>query len=121
TGLQGHEALGRSNSAYYIAKRIMPQLTPGVPFYSVGMYEQTLPFYLERTVTLVDYRDEFAFGLEQEPARALPTMAEFKKRWAAEAHAFAMFTTDGYNQMKAEGLPMKIAASDTRRVIVGKP
>jgi hypothetical protein len=63
--LLGHEALGRSNSAHYIAGQLRSLLRPGVPFYSVGMYEQTLPFYLKRTVTLVEYGDEFTFGLSQ--------------------------------------------------------
>jgi 4-amino-4-deoxy-L-arabinose transferase-like glycosyltransferase len=121
TTLQGHEALGRSNSADYISKQLMPHLAPGVPFYSVGMYEQTLPFYIRRTVTLVDYRDEFAFGLEQEPHRSIPTMAQFRQRWASDARALAMFTKDGYRQAKAEGLPMNVIAEDTRRVVVAKP
>lgn len=56
----GHERLARSNSSYYIAREVKPLLAPGVPFYSVRMYEQTLPFYLGRTLTLVQYRDEMS-------------------------------------------------------------
>ena len=121
TTLQGHEALGISNSAYYIAKQIKPRLEPGLPFYSVGMYEQTLPFYIERTVTLVDYKDEFAFGLKQEPRLAVPTMAEFEARWASEPGALAVFSREGFKQMEKQGLPMQVLAEDTRRVIVRRP
>jgi 4-amino-4-deoxy-L-arabinose transferase-like glycosyltransferase len=121
TTLQGHEALGRSNSADYISKQIRPHLSPGLPFYSVGMYEQTLPFYIERTVTLVQYGDEFTFGLQQEPGLAVPTIAEFRQRWLSDPRALAIFTKDGFKQIQAERLPMAVIAEDTRRIVVKKP
>ncbi len=31
------------------------------------MYDQTIPFYLGRTTTLVGYRDELALGIDAEP------------------------------------------------------
>ncbi len=117
----GHEKLGRSNSAHHIALQIKPLLAPGVPFYSVAMYEQTLPFYLDRTVTLVQYRDELGFGLDQEPQLWIPTIDEFRTRWLADQDAFAVMGPDTYELMKAGGLPMAVAARDTRRVIVRKP
>ena len=119
--LLGHEALGRSFSAHYIAGQIRPLLTTGVPFYSVGMYEQTLPFYIERTVTLVEYGDEFTFGQQQEPQLALPTMAAFRQRWLEDDDAFAMFSQDGWKLMQRDPLPMEIVAEDERRIVVRKP
>ena len=96
-------------------------LSPGVPFYSVGSYEQTLPFYLDRTVTLVEYRDEFSFGLEQEPQRAVPSILEFKPLWIAAKEAFAMMSPDGYKLLTLHGFPMRIVARDPARIIVTKP
>lgn len=119
--MQGHEKLGRSNSSHHIAQRIKPLLTPGVPFYSIEMYEQTLPFYLQRTVTLVEYRDELGYGLDHEPHLWVPTVAEFRTRWQADRDAFAVMTPDTYDQLKASGLPMDPVARDTRRIIVRKP
>ncbi len=119
--LLGHEQLGRSNSAHYIAGQIAPQLRAGTPFYSVRMYEQTLPFYLQRTLTLADYRDELGFGQEQEPDKAIATLEAFKTRWLADPEAFAVMTPDTYQELSREGLPMTIAAQDTRRIIVRKP
>ncbi|MSQ53135.1 MAG: glycosyltransferase family 39 protein [Betaproteobacteria bacterium] len=120
-GLQGHETLGRSNSAYYIAEQIKPMLHPGVPFYSVGAYEQTLPFYLDRTVTLVEYRDEFSFGLDQEPGLAIPDIQAFKLRWIEHRQAFAMTSPDGFKLLDGQGFAMRIVARDARRIIVSKP
>lgn len=119
--LLGHENLSRSNSAYHIAMKVKPLLPASVPFYSVQMYDQTLPFYLERTVTLVDYQDEMAFGLEQEPGRWVPSMDEFRRRWQGDGDAFAVMTLEEYENLRREGFPMTEAARDTRRVIVRKP
>lgn len=121
SALQGHQTLGRSNSAFYIAEEIRPLLRPGVPIYSVGTYEQTLPFYLDRTVTLVDYRDEFGFGLDQEPGLAISGIENFKARWIADTEAYAMVSPDGFRLMTNHGFPMREVARDPRRIIVGKP
>jgi 4-amino-4-deoxy-L-arabinose transferase-like glycosyltransferase len=121
TGLLGHEALGRSNSAHYIAGEIRKELRPGAPFYSVGMYDQTLPFYLKRTVTLVDYADEFEFGLAQEPRRRIDTIVEFEKRWREDPMAYAVMSEDLWRRLEADRLPMRVIARDVRRVVVAKP
>ena len=113
----GHESLARSNSSYHLAMQVRPLLTPNVPFYSVDMYDQTLPFYLQRTLTLVDYRDEMGFGLDQEPHLAVPTVAAFETRWRAAADAFALMSPDTHAKLDAAGLPMRVVARDTRRVI----
>ncbi len=119
--LLGHENLSRSNSAYHLAMKVKPLLPASVPLYSIRMYDQTLTFYLGRTVTLVEYQDEMAFGLEQEPAKWLPTTHDFKQRWHGDADAFAVMEPNEYDALRQEGLPMNEIARDTRRVIVRKP
>ena len=64
-------------------------------------YEQTLPFYIKRTVTLVDYRDELDFGLKQEPELAIPTMEEFEARWRSDRKALAIMGPDIYRELTA--------------------
>lgn len=118
---QGHETLARSTSSHELALKVKPLLAPGVPFYSVNMYEQTLPFYLQRTLTLVAYRDELSFGLEQEPQLGIPEIAEFAVRWRAGGDAFAVMKHDVYNKLKTDGLPMTPVAQDPRRIVVRKP
>ena len=120
--LLGHETLAPANSSWQIAQQVKPLLKPGVPFYSVQMYDQTLPYYLQRTVMLVEYRDELGFGIDQEPARWLPTTVEFKQRWAADADAFAVMKPETYRILAADpDVPMRLVAQDSRRVIVRKP
>ncbi|MES2772114.1 MAG: glycosyltransferase family 39 protein [Pseudomonadota bacterium] len=121
----GHETLARSNSAHDLAQTIKPLLPQGVAFYSVSMYEQTLPFYLQRTLTLVNYRDELGFGLDQEPSKGIATLAEFDKLWrSASTHgedAFAVMGRSTYEELSAQSLPMQFVAADFRRVVVRLP
>lgn len=119
--LLGHDKLHPFNSAWSSAEKIRPLLTPGVPFYSVQWYEQTLPFYIKRNVTLVEYQDEMAFGIEQEPDKWIPTVAEFKQRWLADKDAFAMVSINNFNTLKGEGFPMEEISRDQRNVYIRKP
>jgi 4-amino-4-deoxy-L-arabinose transferase-like glycosyltransferase len=116
--LTGHDSLSPSNSAYHLVEKIRPQLKSDAPFYSVGVYEQTLPFYIKRTVTLVAYEDELAFGIKQEPEKQIPDMATFEKLWRVQPYAMAIMTPDTFRDLAKNHLPMREIARDTRRVIV---
>ncbi|NJA88043.1 glycosyltransferase family 39 protein [Rhodocyclus tenuis] len=119
--IQGHENFGYSNSSYHLAQDVKPVLPPDVPFYSVGMYEQTLPYYLKRTLTLVNYRDELSFGIDQQPELWVPSFEEFRTRWIAGGDAFAVMSLSTYTSFVASELPMEVVARDTRRIVVRRP
>lgn len=119
-GVTGHDSLNYVTSAYHLAQKINPVLSPGVPFYSVRTYEQTLPFYIGRTLMLVEFDDELKFGLQQEPGLWVPTLAEFERRWTSHDDAFAVMAPDTYQELYSLGLPMEVIASDPRRVVVRK-
>ena len=119
--LLGHDSLSPANSAYAIVQKIRGQVPPGVPFFSVDTYDQTLPFYLGRTVTMVAYQDELGFGISQEPQKFIPDLTGFVKAWIAAPAAWALMPPATYRQFLAQGLPMQIEARDTRRIIVKKP
>jgi 4-amino-4-deoxy-L-arabinose transferase-like glycosyltransferase len=115
------DALSPAHSTYHIAQQLKPYLRPGVPFYSVRTYEQTLPFYIDRTVTLVDYQDELAYGLQQEPRLWVPTLAEFMTRWRADPYALAVMSLEVFAELQHAQLPMQVIARDTERVFVRTP
>ncbi|MBU0592116.1 MAG: glycosyltransferase family 39 protein [Gammaproteobacteria bacterium] len=119
--LSGHESLAPSNSSNHLAEQIKPHLKPDMPFYSIDMYDQTLPFYLKRTFTLVDYQDELAFGLQQEPEKWIPDIPSFELKWRSDAYALAIMTPETFNSLRSHGLPMHEIARDTRRVVVRTP
>jgi len=116
----GHDSLNYVTSAYHLAQKIKPVLGPSMPFYSVRTYEQTLPFYIGRTLILVEFADELEYGLKQEPQLGVPTVTEFEKRWTSHEDAFAVMSWDTYRDLGQRSVPMEIVASDPRRVIVRK-
>lgn len=123
--LAGHEPLGRYKAGLHLVPAIQKELGPeagSAPIYAVGLYEQALPFYLGRTLTLVASPGELEFGLRQEPGLWLPSFDSFTERWRAERasgrKALAIMRPNTYAAMKAAGLPMRVIAQDPRRIIV---
>ncbi len=119
--LTGYESVAQERSGKHIANAIRQHVTPTIPFYSVMTYEQTLPFYLERTFTLVAYQDEMAFGIQQEPQRWIPTLEAFAQQWQKQPAALAIMPAVGWPKVQALGLPMQIIYQDTQHVVVKKP
>ena len=118
-----YNALSPATSSYHLVQKIAATegpLAPDAPFFSIQTYEQTLPFYLKRTMTLVDYYDELALGLAQEPEKGIAQINEFVPVWRALAAGYATMTPDGYDALRAAGLPMRELGRDTRRVIVSR-
>ena len=97
-----------------------PPYDASAPFFQIRMYDQTLPFYLERTTTLVQYRDELGPGLDSEPARAIARESDWFPQWRALSQGYAMMAPDTYAEFAAAGIPMRVVASDARRVLVAR-
>jgi 4-amino-4-deoxy-L-arabinose transferase-like glycosyltransferase len=116
--LNGHDSLSPSNSAYHIAQRVRAAIAPDTVLFSVNTYDQTLPFYLDRTMTMVAYKDELEFGIAQEPQKFIPDYAGFEKAWRAAPKAAALMSPDDYQHFLSQGLPMRLLAEDPRRIIV---
>ena len=119
-GMAGYNTIARERSAKHIAEAIRPFVRPDMPFYSVLTYEQTLPFYLQRTFTLVQYQDEMDFGIQQEPQRWVPTLVEFAKVWAEQREALAIMPVYALELLQQQGLAMKIIYEDTQYIVVSK-
>ncbi len=119
--LTGHDNLSPASSTYHLVEQIRPQLRPDAPFYSISIYDQTLPFYIGRNVTLVEYTGELSFGIDTEPGSFMRTYGEFEKRWAADKFAMAIMHPGTLVYFEAHKVPHEIIARDTRRVIVRKP
>ncbi len=119
--LNGHDSLSPSSSAYHVAERVRAEAAPDVRLFAVNTYDQTLPFYLKRTMTMVVYKDELGFGIAQEPDKFIPDLAGFEAAWRAAPKAMALMPPDLYRQFKEKDLPMRLLAEDPRRIIVSKP
>ena len=120
-GMQAHDTFGQLKSSRAIASVVLPEIGDTSPVFAVRSYEQTLPFYLRRTVVLVDYHDEFSFGEAIEPARWIASLDGFIERWRNEKRAAAYMEQDTFDQLRARGVPMRVVFTDPRRIVVVKP
>jgi len=120
-GIQQFQILGRTASTKDVVQAIRPWLHPGQPFYTVGTYDQTLPFYLNRTVTLVGYEGELHFGITQQPGLWVPSDAEFARRWRADALPLALLPPSNLPALQALHLPMTVIYRSSRFVVIAKP
>jgi len=116
--LVGHETLGRSSSGIDLVPAMQARLTPEMPIYGVKLLDHTLPFYLGRTLVMVESPDELDFGTRQEPDKWLPTLAEFRERWRNGPRALAVMRRDTYDRLKQEALPMFDVGHDRYRYVV---
>ncbi|HUA77415.1 MAG TPA: hypothetical protein VMA86_07065, partial [Acetobacteraceae bacterium] len=101
--------------------RAVPDMAPEVPLYTLATYDQTLPFYWRRTVTLVSYRGELDYGLKHDPGGEIPSIAEFVPRWTAESRAFAVMEKRMFDDLVSRGVPMREVAHDAGRVLAVRP
>ena len=92
----------------------------GVPVFAVQSYQQSLVFYLQRPVVLVDYRDEFDLGLTQDPQRGIATLRQFADVWQPLNEGFAVLPPISRDRLSALGVPMREIARFPDRVIVSR-
>jgi 4-amino-4-deoxy-L-arabinose transferase-like glycosyltransferase len=90
------------------------------PFYSVENFDQSVPFYLGRPVTLVGQKDELAPGIASEPGKYVGSVDEFVKRWQGHREAFAIMMLPLYEKLRARGLSGRVVVRDARRIILAR-
>ena len=116
-----YEQLSPRQSGLEVARAMKPLVNDGTRLYSVSHYDQTLPFYLGRTLTLVNYVDEFETGQKAEPSCCIARLEDFPVAWLRPGDALAIMQPGAYEKLKALGLPMQVLHDDPRRVLVRKP
>ena len=117
----GHETLGRAVSGFDLAERVKASIPEKVNFYSVRLLDHTVPFYLGRTMIMVESPDELEFGVNQEPKLWMPTLEAFITRWQEDQTAYALMVPEQFDALKAQNFPMQEVDRDSRRVIVKHP
>jgi len=117
----GHETLGRAVSGIDLANRVKASIPANINFYSVRLLDHTMPFYLGRTMIMVEDPDELEFGVNQQPNLWLPTLDTFLARWREDQTAYAIMVPEQYVALQGLNLPMQEVDHDSRRVIVKHP
>lgn len=99
---------------------IQPHLTSDTPLYCVNDYSQSLPFYLNRTCTLVGYRGEMDFGLQQEPWLFIEDLSGFSMRWHSETDAVALVRPSAYDELRQMNLPMRLIHAERTLIAISR-
>jgi len=117
----GHETLGRAVSGIDLVKQVKADIPQKTNFYSVRILDHTVPFYLGKTMIMVEFPDELEFGVKQEPELWLPTLDAFIERWKEDQTAYALMVPEQYVTLQKLNVPMQEVGRDSRRVLVKHP
>ncbi len=98
----------------------LPEISRSAPIYSVGTYDQTLPFYWRHTVKLVDYRGELDYGLRHQPGADIASLNQFLTQWSRETTAYAVMERSLFEKLKIRGVPMRELGHNVQRVLVAR-
>nr|WP_298726679.1 glycosyltransferase family 39 protein [uncultured Steroidobacter sp.] len=110
---------GSLRSGRDLTASIPTELAARAPLFTLRTYDQSLPFYLRRTMVLVEYRGELDYGLQHEPDKSLD-MDTFQQRWRAAPEAVAIMSRRTYEELVNVGLPMRVLGTDRYRVAVSR-
>ena len=116
----GAAAFGPEYSTRDLAHAVAAYNRPGVPVYSVGGYQQTLPFYLRRTMILVAYKGELAFGIDHArgstTGRYMPSLQDFAAAWRSHSQGLAFVPRPVLPKVRALGIHYRIVGENPRWV-----
>ena len=117
---RGYENISPLQSGHAVAASIGKYLTPDTRLYAVKIYDQSLPFYLKRTLTLVDYVDEFEMGQKAEPLKFIARLADFQAAWNAAGPAIAIIQPGDIESIRGLGVAFEVIHKDAKRVAIKK-
>lgn len=117
---RGYETISPLQSGHAVAASISKQLAPDTRLYAVKIYDQSLPFYLKRILTLVDYVDEFEMGQKAEPQKFIARLADFPAAWSAPGPAIAIIQPGDIEAIRALGLAFDVIHKDAKRIAIKK-
>jgi 4-amino-4-deoxy-L-arabinose transferase-like glycosyltransferase len=116
--LSGYSELPE-RSAHKMVMTIKPLIGPRTELFSIGQYRETLSPYLQRTLTLVQFEGELAFGLAEEPGSQL-TREQFLARWNAASDAVVFLNPSLLDDWRKAGLQGKVIGGDNDTLAVSR-
>jgi 4-amino-4-deoxy-L-arabinose transferase-like glycosyltransferase len=101
---RGLAYLDDMRSVKTLALDIKPVLQPTDEVMTYREYYQDLPVYLERRITVVDWKGELKFGSEVEDDSAwLIDEPAFWRRWGGPGRVYMLTSRDNYDKLRAQG------------------
>jgi 4-amino-4-deoxy-L-arabinose transferase-like glycosyltransferase len=118
--LAGGSPGDRLFSSRGLARVVLERARAQDPIFSIGCYDQTLTFYLRRSVTLVAYRGELDLGLTQAPQSGIDTLEQFAARWQSLSQGYAVMHASTLASLVASGLPLQEITRTPTLVLVSR-
>ncbi|MDO9047728.1 MAG: glycosyltransferase family 39 protein [Methylobacter sp.] len=119
----GYQSISELRSSRTMAAAIQSYLDKSgkdiVEIYDVHRYDQSLPYYLGRTVNLVGFTGELEFGINQEPQKWL-NEADFLPLWLNSDQAISVLTQTTYAQWQQQKIPMQLIYENSRSIAVAR-
>jgi 4-amino-4-deoxy-L-arabinose transferase-like glycosyltransferase len=106
-------------SSYKLVMTVKSLIEPQTELFTIGQYRETLSPYLQRTLTLVEFEGELAFGISQEPAAALDA-ATFLARWDASKNAVVFIPPALLETWRSRGLQGRVIGGDNQTLVVSR-
>ncbi|HEX9304447.1 MAG TPA: glycosyltransferase family 39 protein [Thermoanaerobaculia bacterium] len=117
----GYQSYSPLVSSATLARKLRPMIRSDTPLFAVNYYDQTLPFYMKRTVTLVDYVSEFDLGERQEPQKWVHDLPAFGRLWRELPQGVAVTDPESFASLQKLEVPMQVIDRAPRRIVVRKP
>ena len=100
---QGLPLMDSKNSSKELALKLKPLLGPDTEVMSYHRYYQDLPVYLERRISVVDYKGELEFGTENEDTSSWMIDEDtFWQRWQSKSTIYMLTKRSAYDQLEAD-------------------
>lgn len=86
-----------------LANTLIPILKPENDVITYNQYYQDLPFYLQRRVSILNWRNEMSYGMAHQDTRAWMINDEtFWKRWHGKERVFVFISNDELARLKSK-------------------
>jgi len=118
--MMSYSALPPVRTSKGLAAAVRPHIGPETQLFTVEQYRQSIPPYLGRTLRVVKFRGELAFGLDQEGHGFIPTLAGFMEEWRSAKDSVAFLDPSAFEVLRSRGVPMRMLAEDGRTVVVSR-
>ena len=118
-GYQSHSSI-RSAKLMADAIRAYPSYRTAeeLKIYVLDRFEYSLPYYLQRKITVVVFKGNMEFGIGREPGDWIASEEAFLPLWLKPTQALAILSVQKYAEWQEQKIPMHVVYQDPRRVVI---
>jgi 4-amino-4-deoxy-L-arabinose transferase-like glycosyltransferase len=119
----GYQSISELRSSRAMAEAIQSYIDLSgkdfVEIYNVDRYDQSLPYYLDRTIKLVEFTGELEFGITQEPQK-WTNYANFLSLWLNSEQVISVISRPYYEYLQQQNIPMRTIYENSRYIAVAR-